>query len=67
MSYFGGRLGSTGAVKGWWGAASLTRCGQPVLILGGMVRHGLQHDPHGEGEHSREEAIEDEVEEEDEG
>lgn len=42
-------------------------CGQSILVLGGMVRDGLQHHPHGEGEHGREETIEDEVEEEDEG
>lgn len=32
-----------------------------------MVRDSLQHYPHGEAEHGGEEAIEDEVEEEDEG
>lgn len=47
--------------------ASLTWCGQSVLVLGGMVRDCLQHDPHGKGKHCREEAIEDEVEEEDKG
>lgn len=46
---------------------SLTWRGQSVLVLGGMVRDRLQHDPHGEGEHRREEAIEDEVEKEDKG
>lgn len=49
------------------GASSLTWCGQPVLVLRGVVRDSLQHHPHGEGEHGGEEAIEDEVEEEDEG
>jgi hypothetical protein len=49
------------------GTSSLTRRGQSVLILGGMVRDSLQHHPHGEGEHGCEEAIEDEVEEEDKG
>lgn len=49
------------------GASSLTWCGQSVLVLGGMVRDSLQHYPHGESEHGREEAIEDEVEEEDKG
>lgn len=49
------------------GANHQAWCGQPVLVLGSVVRDGLQHHPHGEGEHGREEAIEDEVEEEDEG
>lgn len=49
------------------GANHQARCSQPVLVLGGMVRDSLQHHPHGEGEHSRKEAIEDEVEEEDKG
>lgn len=41
--------------------------GQSILVLGSVVRDSLQHGPHGKGEHGREEAIEDEVEEEDEG
>lgn len=49
------------------GTTSLTWCGQSILVLGSMIRDGLQHHPHGEGEHGREEAIEDKVEEEDEG
>lgn len=49
------------------GANHQAWCGQSVLVLGGMVRDSLQHYPHGESEHGREEAIEDEVEEEDKG
>lgn len=49
------------------GANHQAWCGQSVLVLGGVVRDSLQHHPHGEGEHGREEAIEDEVEEEDKG
>lgn len=60
------RLGCARAIRGTGReASSLTWCGQPVLILGGMVRDSLQHHPHCEGEHGREEAIEDKVEEED--
>lgn len=49
------------------GANHQAGCSQSVLVLGGMVRDSLQHHPHGEGEHCREKAIEDEVEEEDKG
>lgn len=49
------------------GTSPLTWCGQSILVLGSVFRDSLQHHPHGEGEHGREEAIEDEVEEEDEG
>lgn len=63
-----GRLGGTRVVSlAGGGVSSLTWCGQSVLVLGGVVRDRLQHHPHGEGEHGGEEAIEDEVEEEDKG
>lgn len=44
----------------------LTWVGHPILIAGNVIIQGLQHHPHGEGEHSRQEPIEDEVEEQDE-
>lgn len=63
-----GGLGGKRAIRGAGSrVSSLTWCGQSVLVLGGMVRDSLQHHPHGEGEHGREEAIKDEVEEEDKG